>query len=319
MGVSRATAEFLVQARARGVDFARTATIGRQELFIGPGRVRRLLRDYDLWPAGMSRGALDARFEAAPGFLDPLLLALGAEEIRSIDASDYEGADIVHDLNEPAPEELHRRFSVLFDGGSLEHIFNVPAALRSYMQMVEVGGHLLIHTMANNYFGHGFYQFGPDLFYRALSPENGYEVERVLLVENDLLWTKLFNAIAPVEVEGRWAEAHDPSAFGRILLQTARPVVVQVQARRVADVPIFATPPQQSDYAAQWSADGDEPPAAPSRPFWDRLNARLPVPRQLDLQWDVLPRLFALGRPLRERRERADRSLDNRRWYRRVK
>lgn len=320
MGVSRATAEFLVQARARGVDFTRTGTIGRQALFIGPGRVRRLLEEHDVWPTGMSRAELDARFAEAPEpldpVLDPLLEALGAQDVKAIDASPYEGADIVHDLNEPAPEELHRRFTVLFDGGSLEHIFNVPVALRSYMSMVEVGGHLLIHTMANNYFGHGFYQFGADFFYRALSPENGYEVERVVLVENDLLWTKLFGLTAPLEVEGRWAEVRDPAEFGRILLQTSRPVVVQVQARRVADVPMFATPPQQSDYAAQWSDEPAPPPAPPAR---RSVTRRLPVARQIDVKWDLAPRLWSLLRPLRERKERAGRSLTNERWYRRVK
>ncbi len=32
----------------------------------------------------------------------------------------------------------------MVDGGTLEHIFNVPVALKSYMEMVRVGGHLIL-------------------------------------------------------------------------------------------------------------------------------------------------------------------------------
>jgi hypothetical protein len=32
--------------------------------------------------------------------------------------------------------------------------------------------------------GHGFYQFGPELYYRAFSEENGFQVERLELQES---------------------------------------------------------------------------------------------------------------------------------------
>ena len=312
MGVSLATAEFLVEARLRGADYTRTGTIGRQALFVGPHRVRRLLERH-----GLPTSGLGAAFEAAPGLLDPLLKGLGAEEVVAIDASAYEGADIVHDLNQPIPDELHQRFTTLFDGGTLEHVFDVPTALRSYLQMVEVGGTLIIHTMANNYLGHGFYQFSPELFFRVLAPENGYEVERVVLMENDLLWTRILGVTAPVELEGGWYEAVDPAkAGGRALLQTRRPVVVQVQARRVADVPVLAKPPLQSDYVVQWD---EEPAAAPQAPLRERVGTRFSVERQLVAKWDVIPGIFRVLRPWRTRKEEQLRSFRNPDWFRRIR
>jgi 2-polyprenyl-3-methyl-5-hydroxy-6-metoxy-1,4-benzoquinol methylase len=57
----------------------------------------------------------------------------------------------------------------VFDGGTLEHIFDYPTAIKNCMKMVKPGGHLLLTTPANNWFGHGFYQFSPELFYSFVS------------------------------------------------------------------------------------------------------------------------------------------------------
>ena len=108
------------------------------------------------------------------GYAEEFLKRLGAKETISIDASAYEGASLVHDMNLPIGDDLKRRFSVVIDGGTLEHVFNFPVAIKNCMQMVDVGGHFFVHTMANNFMGHGFYQFSPELFYRVFSPENGF-------------------------------------------------------------------------------------------------------------------------------------------------
>ena len=317
MGASLATAEFLVQSRKAGVRFDRTGTIGRQAVFAGPERLLRLLRRYGAY-AG-TRAEFYALCGEDPLFLDPFLKALGAESVTAIDASDYEGAQIIHDLNEPVGPELHGRFSALFDGGTLEHVFDVPTALRSYMQMVEVGGHLIVHTMANNNLGHGFYQFSPELFFRALAPENGYETERVVVTENDIGWGSLLGTSAPVESTGPWYEVADPETVrSRVELVNARPLVIQVLARRVADVPIFATPPLQSDYVAGWDSAAAAPAAAP-RGWRRHIAGRLSPGGQMSLMLDLLPlavRVTGVGRGWRDRRKR---SFANGRWYRRVR
>jgi hypothetical protein len=87
--------------------------------------------------------------------------------------------------------------------------------------------------------GHGFYQFSPELFYRTLSPENGFEVERMII-----------HRVGPY---GNWYEVSDPNAIrSRVELITFTPVHMLVQARRVAVKEIFRTTPQQSDYVVKW-------------------------------------------------------------------
>ena len=112
-----------------------------------------------------------------------LFQTLGVTSISCADASPYEGADLIHDFNNPIGSEWHQRFDTLFDGGSLEHIFNVPVAVANEMNLLRVGGRLLSAIPANNWLGHGFYQFSPEFAYRVFAPENGFRVECAFLTE----------------------------------------------------------------------------------------------------------------------------------------
>jgi SAM-dependent methyltransferase len=316
MAVTAATAEFLVEARQLGVRFDRTLTIGRQSLFTGPITLARLLTRHGAWPVGRPKREFRERLRRAPWVLDPLLETLGAGDVVAMDAASYEGADLLHDLNEPIPTELHGQFDVVFDGGSLEHIFDVAQALRSYMAMVKVGGRLIVQTMANNHCGHGLYQFSPELFYRAFSEVSGYEVERLHLVLEDVDFARPIAGVRyPFNVRGRRYEVADPAALQeRVLLRTRHGISLLVQARRVRAVTPLAKLPYQSDYAKLWDAP-PPPPTAPG-PIRARFRHHTPPEVMMALTLDLLPRLRPLLDPLAQRRVARTRSLSNRRFFR---
>src|SRR5437762_12288642 len=92
-------------------------------------------------------------FERTGGYAEEFLKYLGAKTVHSLDNSDYEGATHVHDMNKPIPGHLKAQYSVVLDGGSLEHIFNFPVAIQNCMEMVQVGGHYLGITPTNNFVG----------------------------------------------------------------------------------------------------------------------------------------------------------------------
>jgi hypothetical protein len=167
---------------------------------------------------------------------------LGAKEISAMDFSAYEGAAILHDLNEPVGDELKEKFTFVLDGGTLEHIFNFPVAITGAMEMVAVGGHLAIIAGGNNFFGHGFYQFSPELFFRVFNLENGFTVERMIAAE----------------VGNCWYEVSDPKEIGgRVELINDRPVYLMVLARKIERRTLFSQTPQQSDYVAKWHDETD--------------------------------------------------------------
>jgi hypothetical protein len=236
MGFDVQGVKFLLSAHRSGVCFAKTATMGRQEMFIDPISLQRFLRC-----CGMAKSEAEVRriLAEADGFAEPLLKLLGAEHIGSVDASSYDGASVVHDMNLPIPDSLRSAFSVVIDAGTLEHIFNFPTAIKNCMEMVEEGGHLLLMTPANNFMGHGFYQFSPELFFRVCSEENGFEVGKIIVCE--------------VDPDAQWYEVVDPvRARRRVELVTGRPAYLLIQARKARSVPILTVAPQQSDYTVLW-------------------------------------------------------------------
>jgi len=230
MGVDTHVLRLLLESQKSGLSFSSTIMIGRQ----------------NYWGLNVSDlcNALNIKSEDASAlleqkYIESLLRRLGATKIESIDNSAYEQASIIHDLNEPIPEYLKTSFSCVFDGGAIEHIFNFPQAIKNCMEMVAVGGHFLGVTAANNFMGHGFYQFSPELYYRVFSSENGYAIEAMLLCETDR--------------GSPWYRVEDPGSLGRrVELINKRPTYIMVIARRLSDAAIFKTTPQQSDYMTAW-------------------------------------------------------------------
>lgn len=236
MGIGKLELEFLLAARKAGVDFGRTLTLGRQDLFVRAPLLAATVRRF-----GGSADLAGARRLRESGYADDLLRLLGAEQVHALDASDFEGADLVHDMNQPVPADWHERYDVVVDGGTLEHIFDFPRALANAIQMVRPGGHYLAMTPSNGDLGHGFYQFSPELLFRALSPQHGYEVEVAWLGEE---------LIVPGRT--RWWSIVDPDHLHRRGTYRGRgSQYLFVRARRTGPFPGWA-PPQQSDYTAAW-------------------------------------------------------------------
>lgn len=245
MGIEWNTLKFLLACHESGIPFTKTMTLGRQSLYVAPATIAQLLTANRLCPDSVT-----ADLRGGIRHADKLFSLLGAEDIVSIDGSAFEGATIVHDMNEPLPKEHHTKYDVVFDGGTLEHVFHYTIALRSAMRAVRVGGHLLLHTPANNYCGHGFYQFSPELFYRALSPQNGFKIIRMIA----------FEAVPGAT----WYDVTDPETVRRRveIAYAKQRILLLVLARRMSEDEIFKTAPQQSDYVAQWSGhDGGAAPA----------------------------------------------------------
>jgi hypothetical protein len=284
MGLDVNSIQFLIEARLKGLQLGEVLTIGRQDLNVFPAKMVQLLETHG-FPADAFRG------EDPVLYAEPCFVSMGARKVDSMDVSSFEQATVLHDLNRPIGAELRQRYDVVYDGGTLEHIFNVPTALKNCMEMVRVGGSFFCHTGTNNLCGHGFYQFSPELFFRAFSRENGYEVQRMVA-----------HAVGPY---GTWYEVADPEEIrSRVELLTLFPVMLMLHAKRVADKPIFEQAPQQSDYTPRWEQSAGPNKYAPSRP---PLSRTLPGLARL---MNVLKN--GLGVYWRH-------SLWNRKWFRPVK
>jgi SAM-dependent methyltransferase len=273
MGFETNAAALFFKMRSDGVRFGRLLTLGRQNIHLDLDEYNRALRRLNR-----------PKTNSLPNYADELLITMGAESVESMDASGYEAASLTHDLNHATPAAWDQRFDIVFDGGTLEHVFDFPTAIKSCMRMVRPGGRFVSVTIPNNWCGHGFYQFSPELFYRVFSEANGFSVQEMYLAELD----------------GTAYAVKDPAAVrARVELCNTRPVYLLVHARREAVCDIFASPPQQSDYVAAWGVGLRGAPKAVAA-------------------WKALPGIRQL-RNLRRRQRAArggrGRSLDNRDVY----
>lgn len=240
MGLDANGVKFLLYAKRRQVDFGQTATIGRQSVLASAASIAAA---FEKSRSQIGSSEISEILESSDGYCERLLEHLGARSISSFDASDYEKASHVHDFNFPIADEFRGRFSAVLDGGTLEHIFNYPVALKNCLEMVAKGGHFLAITPTNNFLGHGFYQFSPELFFNVLGGNNGFELVDLVFFE---------------DYEGSpWYQVADPRRMGgRITLQNAKPAYLLVIATRTRILPVFSEFPQQSDYSAEWSSIG---------------------------------------------------------------
>lgn len=168
---------------------------------------------------------------------DYLIKKLGAKSVDALDISDYEGANVLHDMNQAIPHNLQRRWDTVIDGGSLEHIFNFPQALTNCSSLCKLGGQIIHLVPGNNCLNHGFYQFSPDLFHQFYSEKNGYNDTEVFLSENS--------------GSGSIYKVSPPTG-GRIEMMSNTRIVILVRTRLIEHKQVIQNM-FQKDYTVRWT------------------------------------------------------------------
>src|SRR5260221_4468911 len=140
MGIEWHTSRFLIACSKTGTSFTRTLTLGHQHFHLSAAEVHALFAEF-----GGAPGGLDEALSASAPYADGIMRLLGAQDLVTVDASAYEGASVVYDMNAPleqggpAGRALRGGFDVVFYEGTFEHNFNFPTAVKNAMEMVKVG------------------------------------------------------------------------------------------------------------------------------------------------------------------------------------
>jgi hypothetical protein len=229
MGINAQVASVIAYLKANNFVGDEILSLGRQDKSFSLKDLRNINRNVG---AGWTESQMETSVK------DPLaetfLNLSGFKVSRAIDASDFEGADIVHDLNLAIPEHLKDTTSFFYDGGTLEHVFDVATSFKNVFDLLKVGGIALFAPPANNQCGHGFYQFSPELFFRVLSA-NGFDSIHVYLVT--------------INGPAKWLKCVDPSRAGRrYQFYSGEPLQLIAIARKARCLQSLVIP-QQSDYA----------------------------------------------------------------------
>lgn len=221
MGIDAHSLNFLRFARKRQ-QFGRVATLGRQALALSDSGLARLLESKE-------------KIHFGPYCEDLLIKYFEAACVESFDNSDYESPTHIVDMNQPLT--IHNHYDTIIDGGCIEHIFNVTQALKNVSQMCSKDGQILHILPANNFCGHGFWQFSPELFFALYSEQNGYRETQVFL--------------ADLADQRFWYEVRKPLDGERANATSSTPVYVLVRTRKSAAFSHDRV--QQSDYVYAWT------------------------------------------------------------------
>jgi SAM-dependent methyltransferase len=127
--------------------------------------------------------------------------ALGAAEVHAVDHSDFEGADILHDMNQPIPAALEGIADVVLDGSTLDNVHDPALALMNYNRMLRAGGRV-VSINAGKPDVQGAYCGMPPEWFLDYYAVNDYADCQVYLQCN-------FPTV-------RWREPNEPQAFLRI-------------------------------------------------------------------------------------------------------
>jgi SAM-dependent methyltransferase len=84
--------------------------------------------------------------------------------VRALDVSDYEGAEIVCDLNGTLPEHLIGRFDFVYNGSCLDNIWDPAASLRNMTRLLKPGGRVMHIEHATQLNG-PYVMYSPDWFH----------------------------------------------------------------------------------------------------------------------------------------------------------
>ncbi|HVJ87276.1 MAG TPA: class I SAM-dependent methyltransferase [Caulifigura sp.] len=189
MGLARAAINLLLNESRKRPFTGRVVTLGTQHVYATADEVRAMAHEtagVTLSPDGFEphqNAGLAAR-----GFVSDrsLLKGLGFSEVLRVDVSGYEHCDELLDLNSPeTPEHLRGRFDVVLDSGTIEHVFDLPAALRHCARLVKPGGRVIHLTPSSNCVEHGFYSVSPTLFHDFYKA-NGFDVADIFLCRTPL-------------------------------------------------------------------------------------------------------------------------------------
>lgn len=181
-------------------------------------------------------------------FSETFFRRLGFSRVESIDISDFEGASIILDLGKPLDRDDVPTFDVIYDGGTTEHVFDLPTAWRNIDRMLKPGGVLIGHSPCNNWINHGFFQICPESVFGFWQAAMGYEVLDLFLQPmRPAHAERMVRMTNPLETGAR------PRIRGH--LPPGIPLIMAYAVRKPDEGRPAGSRAYQSDYVRRWNRE----------------------------------------------------------------
>ncbi len=108
-----------------------------------------------------------------PMHMHDLFRMLNFSEAESLDAFDADNPTVLHDKNKTIPDRYKKRYDVVFDIGSMEHVFDIRSFVQNCVEMVKDDGTLIIYDALLGWHNECFYNFETPFFFDVFKA-NGF-------------------------------------------------------------------------------------------------------------------------------------------------
>ena len=188
--INEALLRVIAQESINGNLHGRVLTLGRQNVRLSLDKTVRILKDVgvEIDPTVVNKIRVsekdnDTRYSNSKNVTDKQLFELlGAQKVEALDITDYEQAEIIHNLNYPMSQEHFGKYDYIIDGGTFDHLFDVKTAFENVTGLLNVNGTILMWNGASNFTGAAYLSYAPDFFYDYFI-ENEFSDVRVYLAE----------------------------------------------------------------------------------------------------------------------------------------
>jgi SAM-dependent methyltransferase len=191
MGVVRQMARFIIReakySRFRGA----ALLIGRHTVFLTPEQFVTMMQEEGMQvdpsiPLALDTTTVNAR---GRGFISDVYFfrQLGADSVVALDVSDYEGAEIVHNLDTPIPAHLEGKFDLVYNGSVLDNVFDPVTGLRNISRLLAPGGRVIHVESASNAINQAYLQFSPNWFFDYYAVNRFADCKTYLAFFSDVL------------------------------------------------------------------------------------------------------------------------------------
>jgi len=154
---------------------------GRQTMALGPQHLEVLFTSLGATPASCPQPQADtvtlqSTFLREKPVRDvDFFHLLGFDQVKAIDVSASEGAEIVLDLNGDLPDKLVGTTDLLVDGSTLDNVFDPITALRNAIKLLKPDGRIYLSNSGNYspiHAGIPYLMFTPAWFYDFFAINN---------------------------------------------------------------------------------------------------------------------------------------------------
>lgn len=89
----------------------------------------------------------------------------------SLDRSNYEGAEVIHDMNTPIPKHLFEQYDFIYNGSCMDNVFDPVTFIKNTSKMLKPNGRIIHIEVAGSVPG-AFLMYSPEWFFSYYAINN---------------------------------------------------------------------------------------------------------------------------------------------------